>query len=141
MHPQPWHTAGQRHHVALNLTRLQQHYVCPRQPHRCPGNRPSAVDQCGLTAGRHGRPILLLEVRLPFPIHVSGQLLKLLFQDHCSVTSSRLGIQLCRWSEECGGGLFTTVRDPLVLLLTITGRPDLPQLPEATSDCLTTFGE
>lgn len=103
MHPQPWHTAWKRHHVALSLTRFQQHHVCPRESHRCPGNRPSAVDPCGLTAGRHGRPILVLEVRLSFPIHVSGQLLKLLFQEHCSVISSRLGIQMCRWSEGCGG--------------------------------------
>lgn len=81
--------------VALNLTRLQQHYIRPRELRRCPGNRPYTKDLCDLMAGGRGFLTLPLEVRLLLLTHVSGQLL-------CSVISSRLQV-------------LRAVRDPLLL--------------------------
>lgn len=89
-------------------------------------------DLCDLVDGRHGFPVLLLEVGLSL-------LMTLLASP--SGSSSQGPAVFCPLAKTCKRaagqktvGVLKVVRSPLVPLLPISGRPDLPQLLEVNND-------
>lgn len=124
MHPQPWRGAWQRRSAALNFTRLQQHFVRPRELHGCPGNPPCTVGLHDLPLGDAASRLLVLEVRRSLRMRVSGQLLTLL-------SSALLCLYPVGEAFTCAAGqntvaVSTTVGNRWVPRLPTTGRPDLP---------------
>ena len=63
---------------------MQQHYMCPWELKKCPGNQLYAMDLPDLITGRHDFPVLFLDVRLP-----------LLFMFLASFSSSSFNALFC----------------------------------------------